>query len=498
MTRHPTATEGTGRMTRRPTPTEGTGRMMRRPRRARPVAFAAAVAFGACAVAFGACGSGGPAGPAGETRSAERAPDAASLPPVTLPDLSALLDPVQERLRAPYEALNVLLAGGSATPAELAAAYGELGIIMMVAEYFETAEACFLHAHAHVPSDPRWPYYLAHRYRTDGEQEEAARYFERTLALRPNDLAALVWLGEMYLLLGRTEEAEPLFLRALGRDGESAAALSGAGRAALAREAYAQAADYLERAVASDPGATSLHYPLGLAYAGLGEDEKAEETLARRGDGLTFPADPLLEELQSSGLLDSPLDDQERGLEAFTAGRFAEAAEIFGGILELAPDNLALRLRLGTTLFLAGDPRGAAEQFEMALRVSPDLPRAHFGLGVILDAGGRHREAIEKFNAALDLDPAYLEARLALAEALRVTGQVGEALPHYRRVVEAVPDYAAEAWIGGADVLVRLDRYEEADAWLRRSRDAYPDRAELAQLAETVETILSVRRALER
>ena len=45
---------------------------------------------------------------------------------------------------------------------------------------------------------------------------------------------------------------------------------------------------------------------------------------------------------------------------------------------------------------------------------------------------------------------------------------------------------------------MRLDRYEEADAWLRRSRDAYPDRPELAQLAETVETILSVRRALER
>ena len=464
-------------------------------------ALPAALAVVAVAVAVGAaaCGSGEPAGPDREARrEAGRPRGAEPLPPVTLPDLSSLLEPVQERLRAPYEALNELLAGGSATPAELAAAYGELGIIMMVAEFFESAEACFLHAHAHVPSDPRWPYYLAHRYRTDGEQEEAAQYFERTLALRPNDLAALVWLGEVYLLLGRTDEAEPLFLRALGRDAESAAALSGAGRAALARESYAQAADFLERAVAHDPGATSLYYPLGLAYAGLGDDAKAEETLARRGDGLTFPADPLLEELQASGVLDSPLDDQERGLEAFAAGRFAEAAEIFRGVLELAPDNLALRLRLGTTLFLAGDPRGAAEQFEIALRVSPDLPRAHFGLGVILDAGGRHREAIEKFTTALDLDPAYLEARLALAEALRVTGQVEESLPHYERLVETAPGYAAEAWISGADILVRLDRYEEADAWLRRARDAYPDREELVQLAETVETILSVRRALAR
>ena len=459
----------------------------------------AAIAAAAIAVGAAGCGSGEPAGPAPETRPETGPPRVDEpLPPVTLPDLSSLLEPVQERLRAPYAALTELLAGGNATPAELATAYGELGIVMMVAEYFDTAAACFRHAHAHTPADPRWPYYLAHRYRTAGEQEEAAKYFERVLALRPNDVAALVWLGEMYLLLGRTDESEPLFLRALGRDRESAAALSGAGRAALAREAYGQAADYLERAVATDPGATSLFYPLGLAYAGLGDDEKAEENLARRGDGLTFPADPLLEALQATGLLDSPLDDQDRGLAAFEAGRFAEAAEIFRGVLELAPDNLALQLRLGTTLFLAGDARGAVEQFETALRVSPDLPRAHFGLGVILDAGGRHREAIEKFTAALRFDPAYLEARLALAEALRVTGQLGESVPHYERVVEAAPRFAAAAWVGGADALVRLDRYEEADVWLRASRDAFPDRSELVQLAETVEAILSVRRALAR
>ena len=464
-----------------------------------PLAAVAAAAALCVAAAVVACGPGEPARPADETRPAP-APrtDLDALPPVSLPDMSSLLEPVQERLRAPFAALTDLLASGSATPRELAAAYGELGIVMMVAEYFDTAEACFLHAHAHTPADPRWPYYLAHRYRTAGEQEEAAKYFERTLALRPNDLAALVWLGEMHLLLGRTDEAEPLFLRALGRDSESAAALSGAGRAALAREAPAQAVDFLERAVAIDPGATSLYYPLGLAYAGLGDDAKAEENLARRGDGLTFPADPLLEELQASGLLDSPLDDQDRGLAAFEAGRFAEAAEIFRGILELAPDNLALRLRLGTTLFLAGDARGAAREFEVALRVSPDLPRAHFGLGVILDASGQHRDAIDKFSTALDLDPGYLEARLALAEALRVTGQIEESLPHYERVVETAPGYAPEAWIAGADVLVRLDRYEEADGWLRRARESWPDRPELVQLGETVEAVLSIRRALAR
>ena len=93
-----------------------------------------------------------PTGRRGRKANGPRDPE--PLPPVTLPDLSSLLEPVQERLRAPWDALNALLAGGNATPAELAAAYGELGIIMMVAEFFETAEACFLHAHAHTAVRP--------------------------------------------------------------------------------------------------------------------------------------------------------------------------------------------------------------------------------------------------------------------------------------------------------------------------------------------------------
>src|SRR5919109_3886944 len=154
---------------------------------------------------------------------------------LALPDVSRLATSVQAQLRERHSALMAKL-GYRTTPAEeLDDAYGELGLILMAAEYYEAAASCFLTAQALVPDDARWPYYLGHLYRIKGEAEKAAEFFSRALELQPAHAPTLIWLGEMYLDRGRSDQAEALFLQALSRDPGSAAALSGAGRAALAK-----------------------------------------------------------------------------------------------------------------------------------------------------------------------------------------------------------------------------------------------------------------------
>ncbi|PYR26714.1 MAG: hypothetical protein DMF98_08100, partial [Acidobacteria bacterium] len=46
--------------------------------------------------------------------------------------------------------------------ADLGAAYGELGKLLMAATYFDAAEVCYLNAQTLAPIDMRWPYYLGH------------------------------------------------------------------------------------------------------------------------------------------------------------------------------------------------------------------------------------------------------------------------------------------------------------------------------------------------
>jgi len=295
--------------------------------------------------------------------------------PIALPDVSRLAKSVQAQVRERHAALTAKLGDRTTPPAELGDAYGELGLILMAAEYYEGAASCYLTAQALVPDDARWPYYLGHLYRITGEGAKAAEFFSRALELQPADTPTLIWLGEMYLDQDRPDQAEPLFLQALSRDPSSAAALSGAGRAALAGQDLPRAIDYLERALAVEPRALSLHYSLAAAYRGLGQLDRAGTHLERRGSGRPLPRDPLMEAYEA--VLHSPLTYETQGLRALDSGRVKEAGDLFRKGLELAPDDPGLLHRLGTALFMAGDTAGAVQQFEQALRRAPGavLPR---------------------------------------------------------------------------------------------------------------------------
>lgn len=414
---------------------------------------------------------------------ANRAPlNPAELPPVSLPDLSRLATAAAAQVRTSYGTVQDALESGAPT-GEVANAYGALGLILMAAEYFDLAAISYRHAEARAQGDPRWPYYLGHLYRMTEERGAAVAAFERVLALRASDVPTLVWLGRARLDEGRPELAERQFRQAAAFDPRSAAALAGAGRAALARGDFLGAAEFLEQALAAAPEASRLRYPLAMAYRALGELDLAEAHLARRGSVEPPLADPLMEELDA--LLPSAMKFEGRGIQALQSGRWAAAVDAFREGLELEPDNVSLRQRLATALAAGGDTRAAVTQLEEALRRDPDFARAHFSLGAILALQGRQTEAVERYETALRLQPGYVEARMGLAEALRGAGRLTDSLPHYLEVTRVDPGFA-EAWFGRADALVRLGRLDEARAWLSEARTIHPDRPELASLEAAV------------
>jgi tetratricopeptide (TPR) repeat protein len=288
----------------------------------------------------------------------------------------------------------------STPPVDLGNAYGETGMLFMAAsEYLDVAESCFLHAQALVPTERRWPYYLGHLYRTKGDLVKSAASFERALQLRPDDVATLIWLGEVQIARNRPEAAEPLVAKALALQPRSVPARLGLGRAALARKDYAGAVTHLEEAVALGGQGARIHYPLAMAYRRLGNLEKADVHLRQQGSHEILPADPLMQALHE--VLESSVVYELRGIGALNAGDWAGAAAHFRKGLELSPANPSLGYRLGTALFQMGDTRAAVAQFEEVLRVSPEYAKAHYSLGVIMEASGRTSEAIERFSAAV-------------------------------------------------------------------------------------------------
>lgn len=395
-----------------------------------------------------------------------------SLAPVVLPDLSPLAESVQRQLRDRSARLTNQLESMTATPAEKASAYGDLGRLLMAAKLTDEAVICFRHAEALDQREMRWPYYLAHAYLRKGKRAEAIAALTRASALRPDDATVLIWLGETYLDDSQPDAADSFFRKALAVQPQSAPALFGAGRAALARQAYSDAAQLLERALLADSKASAVHYPLAMAYRGLGDRDKAQAQLRQRGS--TYPAliDPLMQ--PDEDLLDSTVAHENNGMQALRSGDLAAAESAFRKGLELDRDDETLRYWLGATLYASGDTAAAEREFQEVIKKSPGFANAHFSLGMIALARGQRSAAIEHLRSAVTSDPKLPEARLRLAETLRASGQLQAALPEYEAAVGLDPAIA-EAWTGGAQTLIALGRRKEADEWMAKAQRIHPD-----------------------
>jgi tetratricopeptide (TPR) repeat protein len=107
-------------------------------------------------------------------------------------------------------------------------------------------------------------------------------------------------------------------MKALSLQPGSVPALFGLGRTALAKQEYSRAVDYLEQALSLDPKARVIHYPLAMAYRGMGNLEQAEAHLRQRAPGEILPPDPLREQLD--GLLESAVAYEVRGAHALDEG----------------------------------------------------------------------------------------------------------------------------------------------------------------------------------
>lgn len=391
---------------------------------------------------------------------------------VSLPDMSSASEPVQQQIRERFSSLQAAIDRATTPPREKALAYSEMGKLFMAAEYFDAAEICFDNARTLEPGDMRWPYFLGHVFRFKNEPARAATVFEEARRLAPEHVPTLVWLAELYLASSRPAMAEPLLTRALSLDAGSGAVLFGLGRVALAKQNYPQAVKLLESALVIGPSATRVHYPLALAYRGLGNRDKAEAHLRLRGEVDLPPGDPLLEEV--ARLLQNAAAYETRGVKAMDARQWPDAVTNLRTAVELAPDNALTQLNLATSLYMLGEADGALEHYRAATRLSPGLARAHFGIGAILETRHQDREAIGAFAAAVRHDPGYLEARFSLANALRRSGRVRESLSHYDEVLRGNPA-VSQASFGYAMGLVRLERYQEARARLEKDVKAFPD-----------------------
>ncbi len=127
------------------------------------------------------------------------------------------------------------------------------------------------------------------------------------------------------------------------------------------------------------------------------------------------------------------------------AGRFAQAATLYGQLVQAVPGNPGLLLNHGLALHMAGQDAAAIPVLRSALKLNPEIPPALLFLGASLLRTGKPAEAIAPIEKFTSFEPDHLESRIMLVDACTQTGQMRKAIPHLEKITEIDPK-RTEAW----------------------------------------------------
>ncbi len=332
----------------------------------------------------------------------------------SLPDLPPRI-PALETLDPGFAtAVRDALAAVERDPSS-ATAVGALGRLYQAHRYVDQARLCYELAERLDGSRPDWPYYLGFLAAGRGEHDQAARYFERVLELRPSYWAARMRLGDSLLAAGDLGGAESAYRAVRAASAGAPWGELGLGKTARRRGQPEAAADHLRTALALGPSHRETRYLLAMTERQLGDVERAEELLT----GLDQAEPDRLDDPMLEAVFALVRDTQtmiRTANERLAAGDRAGAERLYREVLALDPDSRDAHLNLGVLHGLAGRDAAAVASLERAVELDPSRADAYALLTIAYIKVGRAEEGFVQLEKALAIDPDHPRARQLLRQ----------------------------------------------------------------------------------
>jgi tetratricopeptide (TPR) repeat protein len=238
-----------------------------------------------------------------------------------------------------------------------------------------------------------------------GRVEEAETCFRRALLLQPQFPQAHNNLGELQLELGQLRQAAAGFRRATQIDTGYADAHRNLGKTLLRLGQYAEALESSHRSVSLGPDSAQAHNGLGNALVRLARPREAIDSFRR-----ALALDPGFAESHAN------LGNALRSL-----GNLDEAGECYRRALELDPGFVMAHIELATVLRLQRRTTDAEMCCQQALRIAPDSSAALAVLAELRADSGQFSAAQNLFERAVAIDPELVDAWAGLARVRRMS-----------------------------------------------------------------------------
>lgn len=301
---------------------------------------------------------------------------------------------------------------------------------------------------------------LAAIYFKNGQLEKAIQQYELLKSEYPDDIAALVTLGHLYIAAGRHAEAIETFNTAILIHPDNFISQDDSIDALVQNGDFHEALDELDVLLTDQPDRADLMARQADILSMLGATSDAitqyqqalricpdylEATIKLGTNYLRVHAEQLAaQQFNKAVEINDKIVEAYVGLAAAQklAGRVAEAVNTLGLACAIQPNSsflfaetakLILKAALQANLLPTPDDAQSLEQMIIAahqrhLADAPNNPDLHYRLGILCMNVGQHENARDCFQAALDINPTFTRAATKLAVCLFEAGQKDEAL----------------------------------------------------------------------
>jgi predicted Zn finger-like uncharacterized protein len=287
--------------------------------------------------------------------------------------------------------------------------------------------------------------------------KDAKDLLKKLCEARPNEPAAFAWLGAAEEALGNKKEAEAAYTSAIKVGGDSPGAIEAYVSLARLLSSLGRTEDAnarLNEANTRFPGMPALHRARGEVALSAGNYDEAkkefEAALAREDDlGTKFKLATTLRRMHqyedatrlfdqiSEADKDFPGLALERGLLFEETGQSERATEMYAKALQSAPNDLDLKLRVGSTQVMAGHAKQAEAILRDVFRAKPNSAEVNHFLGrALLVRGTSLAEAKRFLVRATELDANNAEYHLYVGWVANELGETQLAESALKRAIE--------------------------------------------------------------
>jgi tetratricopeptide (TPR) repeat protein len=167
-------------------------------------------------------------------------------------------------------------------------------------------------------------------------------------------------------------------------------------------------------------------------------------------------------------------DYEAEGVKALDAGKYDQAADLFGKAIAADPKDYAAHFHLALSYtMLKRDADGLAE-YKKALELKPGLYEAELNAGILLIRDKQAAEAVPYLKQAADQKPKEFRPRLYWAQALLESGDAAKAEEQYRAALD-LDTKSAAAELGLAHAQIKQDRLADAAPHFRSAAQLDPN-----------------------